>query len=400
MFGPGSLLTSSKVGASYQYDLIWLLAATAVLMATYTAMAARIGVVADGTPCQIVARRVGRPFAALLGLTVCLICGAFQFSNNLAVAAAAETLTGSARWGGAGVLVAINIASIVFLFAFKELYRWVERLMMLMVGLMFIAFALNLLVVRPEIGRVVAGLLPSLPDRLHFDWPSKVNGSVADPLVLLAGLIGTTFSVAAAFYQGTLVREKGWRMPEYRRGIVDAIAGIAVLAVISAMIMTTAGTVLTKEPMHLGELAGQLDPTFGPAAYVLFCVGMLAAALSSFLLNAMIGGTLLADGVGLPAKMSDGGPRAFTVGVLLVGMGVGLWALKHGSPVELIIFAQAITVLGNPLMAATILWLANRRDVMGDKRNTLWLNVLGVIGLAVVLMLAARLAFTLYLKLS
>ena len=117
------------------------------------------------------------------------------------------------------------------------------------------------------------------------------------------------------------------------------------------------------------------DPTWaaaGPGPRILFSVGLFAVAMNPFVINAMIGGTILADGLGKPAKMSDPWSRRFTVVVLLIGMGVAMIVLHTPvKKVDAIIFGQALTVIGNPLMAAAILWLANRRDIMGDKRNTL-----------------------------
>jgi Mn2+/Fe2+ NRAMP family transporter len=51
-------------------------------------------------------------------------------------------------------------------------------------------------------------------------------------------------------------------------------------------------------------------------------------------------------------------------------------------------------------MAATILWLANRKDIMGERRNTLLLNILGGIGFLVVLFMAIRVLINIVLKLS
>jgi Mn2+/Fe2+ NRAMP family transporter len=113
----------------------------------------------------------------------------------------------------------------------------------------------------------------------------------------------------------------------------------------------------------------------------------------------MIGGTILADALGLPARMSDAWPRGFTVLVMLIGMGVALAALTTGiNTINLIIFGQALTVLGNPLMAITMLWLANRKDVMGERRNSILVNVLGMVGLAVVLLVALRVAWRIVLQ--
>jgi manganese transport protein len=219
---------------------------------------------------------------------------------------------------------------------------------------------------------------------------------------LIASLLGTTFSVAAAFCQGNLVREKGWTIKEYKRGIGDSIAGVAVLSSVSAVIMITTATVIAGQKAEdVGVLAQSLQPLLGPAAYVMFCVGLLAVSTNPFLINAMLGGSVLADGLGKPARLSDAWPRRLTVALLLAGMAVALLAMRTGEkPVKLIIFGQALTVLGNPLMAGVLLWLANRKDVMGERRNRLIHNILGGIGFLVVLYMAIRVLILIVLKIG
>jgi len=415
VFGPGSLLISSKIGATHGYELLWLLIMTGVLMGTYMTTAARIGVVGGQTPCTLIASRLGRIAAAVIGINLCLICTAFQFSNNLAVAAAFDTL-GIARLFGdpnqmteqtrntinTGVLLVFNLFVIGGVFALRHVYRGLERIMKIMVALILACFLVNLFVVRPNIVQVFAGLIPHLPEGVSLRLPARSEAGIADPMVLVASLLGTTFSVAGAFYQGNLVREKGWKMQDYRRGIGDSIAGVAVLTGVSAMIMVTAGAVLLDRPANdIGALAMQLRPLLGPATHTLFCVGLLAVAMNPFVINAMIGGSILADGLGKPARLSDKWSRWFTVLVLLVGMGVAMIVLHTPvKKVDAIVFGQALTVTGNPLMAAAILYLANRKDIMGEKRNTLLLNILGGLGFVVVLLMALRVLYILLLKLT
>ena len=400
VFGPGSLLISSNVGAKHGYELLWLLIMTGVLMGTYMTMAARIGVVGGATPCTLVARRLNRVFAAVIGVNLCLVCGTFQFSNNLAVVAAAQALVPKvdARW----VLLGFNGVIIIFLFAARQIYRILERTMKVMVGLMLVCFVFNLIVAGPSLFAVIRGFIPSWPEDLSLGIPKKIDGTIHDPMILIASLLGTTFSVAAAFYQGNLVREKGWTIKEYTRGIGDSIAGVAVLTGISAIILVTAATVIPGEPAeNIGTLALSLRPLLGGIAHAFFCIGLLAVAMNPFLINAMIGGSILADGIGQPAKFADRWPRRFTVVVLLVGMLVAMLALRTGEkPVNLIIFGQALTVVGNPLMAATMLWLANQKDIMGERRNKLVLNILGGLGFLVVLLMAVRVLIIVVLKLS
>jgi len=400
VFGPGSLLISANIGAKHGYELLWLLVLTGVLMGTYVTMAARIGVVGQATPCTLVARRLNRTFAAIIGINLCLICSTFQFSNNLAVAAAAGTLLPQVdtQW----VLLGLNGLIIVFLFTATQIYRFLERTMKVMVALMLVCFVANLVVAKPSLPDIIKGFIPHWPSGVSLGIPRKIGGAIQDPMLLVASLLGTTFSVAAAFYQGNLVREKGWTIKDYIHGIRDSVAGVCVLTGISTIILITAATVIPGQPAeNIGVLAQSLQPLLHSAAYVFFCIGLLAVAMNPFLINAMIGGSILADGIGLPPKLSDRWPRRFTVMVLLVGMVVAMLALRTGhKPVKLIIFGQALTVIGNPLMAATILWLANQKDIMGDKRNNIALNILGGLGFLVVLFMAVRVLFLVVLRLS
>lgn len=400
VFGPGSMLVNANVGAKHGYELLWLLLLTGVLMGTYTTTAARIGVVSGATPCTLIAGRLGRPIAAIIGINLCLVCSAFQFSNNLAVAAAAGTLLPKGNIHL--VLLGLNAAIIVFLFIARQTYRILERAMKVMVGLMLLCFAINVIVAGPSLLGIIKGIVPSWPQGLSLSLPKKIDGDIHDPMLLVASLLGTTFSVAAAFYQGNLVREKNWTIKEYTRGIGDSIAGVTLLTGISAIILITTATVIPGKPAEdIGVLAQSLRPLLGPVAGTFFCIGLLAVAMNPFIINAMIGGSILADGIGLSARLSDHWPRRFTVVVLLVGMVVAMLVLRTGQkPVSLIIFAQALTVLGNPLMAAAILWLANQKDIMGDRRNSVVLNILGGLGLLVVVLMAMRVLFLIILRLS
>jgi len=400
VFGPGSLLISSNVGARHGFELLWLLLLTGVLMGTYMTTAARIGVVGGATPCALVAHRLGRPAAAIIGINLCLVCTTFQFANNLAVVAAAGALI--PKVPPIIVLSALNGLIIIFLFTASQVYRLLERVMKVMVGIILVSFVINVILAAPSLMAILKGLIPGIPEGIVLGLPREVGGKIEDPLLLIASLLGTTFSVAAAFYQGNLVREKGWTIKEYRNGIGDAIAGVAVLTGVSAVIMITAATVIPgREAQDIGVLAQSLQPLLRTTAYTIFCVGLFAVAMNPFLINAMIGGSILADGLGKPAKLSDRWSRIFTVVVLLIGMLVAVLALRTGQrPVNLIIFGQALTVIGNPLMAATILWLANRKDIMGERRNTLLLNILGGVGFLVVLFTAVRVLISVILKLS
>ncbi len=401
VLGPGSILAASKVGWQYGYSMTWVLGLASLLMVGLTAMSARLGVNLDGTLCEELASRAGRPVAVTAGVTLFLVAACFQFSNNLGVLFGLEPMLEQAGWQESqqltiGVLLTVNLCVILAMYGLRNLYQPVERLMKLLVAVMIVGFAANLL----------WSLVAVLAGQLKFPQEPPARSHGGDPLLPVQALIGTTFSVGGAFYQSYLVRQKGWTRANLKQGLVDSVCGISMLGLITLMIMLTAALVLYPNPNvtkldNAADVAKQLGPLFGSGATLLFCLGIFAGAFSSFLVNAMIGGTILSDGLGLGGSMDGRWPRTFTVLALLVGMGVALSIKSVGMKTgNLIIFAQALTVIGNPLLAGAMLWLATRKDQSGERRVPTWMKTLAWIGFGVVLFLAVRTVGGIYEKLA
>jgi Mn2+/Fe2+ NRAMP family transporter len=348
----------------------WVVIAAVVFMMTFTMMASRLGVVAKESPGRMLTDSAGRWLAVLIGLSVFFIASAFQFGNNLGVHTAFNAYIEFDY-----IVIIFNAAAIAFLFLFKNLYKALEKLMMGFVGLMLLAFAANLIFAQPNLIEWAKGFVPG--------GQTKVD-------ITVLGLVGTTFVIAAAYFQIYLVRQKGIEREDLPSSLVDSRVGACLMALITLMIMGTAASVLRdKELADAGEVATQLEPLFGSWGKGLFCLGLFSAAYSSFLINSMIGGFVLSDGLDLGSDPDEKWTRYMTTVVLLTGMGVALYVINTGTkPVAAIVMAQAVTVIAAPLMAGVLLWLCNRKDLMGEDRNSPLMNALGGVGFVLLLAMA------------
>lgn len=413
VLGPGSILSSSKIGAQHGYAMTWVLVLAIMLMIGMTALSARLGVLLDGTLCDELAARAGRPVAVFTGVSLFLIAACFQFSNNLGVLAALEPFfdpadaSGNARFWKIGAIIGLNGFIIAVLFGFKKLYGSVEKLMKFLVALMLIGFAGNLVLAKPSLTGLLGGLIPSVPEGTGQALiPTWQDGKIVDGLGPLVAMFATTFSVAAAYYQSYLVRQKGWTKQDLNQGVVDSAVGISVLGGLTLMVMATAAAVFHGNPdagelNSVGDVARQLEPAFGQGAKVLFCLGIFAGAFSSFLVNAAIGGSILADGFGQGGYLDMKWPKVCTTLALLIGMVVAVYTEYTGQkPVNLIIFAQALTVLGVPVLGIAMMWLATRPDMTGTKNVPGWMKAVGWVGLVATVVLALRTAIRLWLTIS
>ena len=404
VLGPGTILGASRVGAEHGASMLWVLVVSVAAMAGTAALAARIGAALPGSPGDALAGSLGRPFAVSIGVTLFLVVVGFQSSNNLAVIAALEPLFAGEPGATfspaltAAVLLGVNGLVALAVYRLRGLYRKLEGLMKALVALMAAAFAVNLLAARPSVGAALRGLIPELPaGGVAGFLPRRAGGEVVVPHLALQGLIATTFSVAGAFYQAYLVREKGWRAADGRKAAGEAVVGAAVLGLLSGMVLLTSAATLHGRAGALGstaDLAAQLRPVFGPWAVGLFSAGIFAGAFGSFLGNALIGGTLLADGLGKGGALESPWVRGLTVAALAAGFAIALAVLSGGAErVTAILIAQALTVLGGPLLAGAILFLAFRIA----PRPPVWATLLAGGGAALVLLLAVLTAWRLVL---
>jgi len=364
VLGPGSITTASKIGADFGYHLIWLLLLAVSFMILYTSISARIGVVSEKSLLTLLTEHYGKAFSILIGFSCFLITAAFQFGNNLGVATAMSSLTHTTEAIWPPVFTAL---ALIGLFFAKNLYRLLEKIMLGLVILMLAAFFANLFFAKPDLPATVRGLIPQIPAN------SMAPGSA---------LVATTFSIAACFYQSYLVQEKGWTLKSYQTGIRDAISGISILGLISLMIMLTSAAALHPRQIQVataGDLARQLEILFGPASKIIFGLGLWAASLSSFIVNAVLGGNLLADSLGLGRGIANRFTRIFTTSILLIGMVIALFF--RGNIVQTLILAQAFTLIGVPACVIALFLISNNKKIMGKYRNNWLQNSWAILGM-------------------
>ena len=250
--------------------------------------------------------------------------------------------------------------------------------MKILVLLMIGAFTVNLL----------AAVLGDAPERNAPVMEKR------DWLPVIA-LVGTTFSIGGAFFQSYLVREKGWNIRNLHQGTFDSAVGVAVLGGVSGVIMITSLLVFYRVPgapgsIQISALASQLEPLFGSGSKYVFCGGFMAGAMSSFMVNAAIGGTVLSDSIGKGASMQGRWARHFTALALVVGMLVAIFGIIwKESRDSLMLGAQALTVFGIPALGLAMLYLATRPELTGNQRVPRLLKLIAVAGILVAVLLSA-----------
>lgn len=371
IFGPGSLTVGTKLGAGFGFKLLWVIPILILLMIAYTGLASRIGIALGHSPMEHIRRRYGRFSAIALGLGMLGITGSFQAGNAIGAGLAFGELTGTpTHWW----VIFFAGAAISLLF-FRSFYQILEKIMIGLVLLMLTSFFLTLLLSKPNLSSLLKGFIPSLP-----------SGSE----LLTIALVASSFSTVAAFYQAYLVQEKGWGASDYQTALRESRNGIFILGLLSSMIIIVAAAILQQANIEVkaaSDLGLALEPLFGRYATIAFMIGFFAASFSSLIGNATIGGALLADALGMGRSLSSWPVRLCIIGVILFGSAIAL--LYGGLPLQLIVFAQALTIIIAPAAAIFILLMANDKSVMNEQTASLRQNIIPITGLVILLFLAS-----------
>lgn len=364
VLGPGSITVASRIGSEHGYAFLWVIVVAAVFMMVYASMGTRFGVVNNKSILQIISEKYGRWFAVLIGISTFLSTSSFQFGNNLGIGIGMQGITGIDERVWPMVFTPL---ALLLLFRAKNLYKALEKIMMIIVMIMIIAFILNLVLTKPEIPSLAKGFIPK-----SFSM---------DNLEVIVALMATSFALTAAIYQSYLAQDKGWKKENLKSSMKDTYMGITLLAAISAIVIITSAAALHPKGIVVNsaaDMAQQMDALFGGFAKIIFSMGLCAAAFSSLMVNSVIGGGLLSDSLGLGRSMNDKMPKIFTAIILIVGMLVAIFF--RGNVIYALIMAQASSMMAVPLIAIGLLLILNNKKVMGKYKNTLLQNIIAIIG--------------------
>lgn len=365
--GPGTVTTATRAGASYGFALLWTIAFSVVATIVFQEMAARLGLVAKMELGQALRESAPNPFARVM--VAVLVVGAigignaaYQMGNIAGAAMGLESITGVS-----GRVWSVCVGTLAAAILFVGTYRRFERILVVMVILMSLAFFGAAIAVRPDISVIVSGLLhPTVPE-----------GS----LITVMALIGTTVVPYNLFLHAGAVRAK-WAGTTNTCEALGAVRWDTALAVALGGALTCAIVVTSASVFPLGtEISGpaqmveQLEPLLGRAAVPVFAIGLAAAGLTSAITAPLAAAYAIAGVLGWRGGTSSRRFRAVWFAVVLIGTGL---AALGTEPVRAIVFAQAANGILLPIVAVFLILVVNRRAIMGRYVNGALANILGV----------------------
>ena len=376
--GPGTITMCTLAGARFGYALIWALLVSIIATIVLQGMAGRIGLVTQNGLVDVVRTELKTPWVRNVVITIVL--GAILVGN----AAYEAGNIGGATLGLEQLLPQPELKSllpsiigvIIFLLLWFSNYKVLEKIFMGLVGIMGLSFVICAIITQPSITGILKGMfVPRLPE---------------DGLLTVIALVGTTVVPYNLFLHASLVKEKWNSKTDLNAVNWDTIVSIGLGGLVSIAILITASAAPISEINNALDMAKALEPLFGKMAFLFMAIGLLAAGITSAITAPLAAAYVASSCFGWKDGMQNKKFKMVWAIVLLCGV---VFLSFDITPIEVIQFAQVANGILLPVMALLLLWIVNKKSVMGQNKNSLVQNALGITIVAFAIFLGAKSIF-------
>jgi NRAMP (natural resistance-associated macrophage protein)-like metal ion transporter len=378
--GPGTVTTASAAGASMGYALVWALVFSIIATCVLQEMASRLGLVTSKGLSEAIVTTIKQPLTRWLGiiLVVCAIGigNAAYEGGNLTGAALglSNVLPGSIS------LWSLILGAIALVILLSNNYALVEKTLIALVAVMSNVFIAIMFIAGVNLTALSEGL-----SQLGFSNTT-----------LLLAIIGTTIVPYNLFLHAGLSAKQSREgkvgdladneLTAHRQQLFTSI-GIGGLVTFAIMSSAASAFYIADISLSTSNIASQLEPVLGEYANIFFAIGLFSAGITSAITAPLAAAYAICGLFGWKCELKDKGFRLVSVAILLVGVGVASLGLK---PLAIIIVAQASNAVLLPISVVFLLFVMNRKDIMGAHTNGLVSNTMGAVILSVVFVLVGN----------
>ena len=358
--GTGSVTTMAKSGSDYGLGLLWVLALSClfsgVLMSAYGRFAAVTGEtslhgIIKFLPC-------GKLLAALVFIGV--IMGQYTCLGGILTLSSGAII--EAFNLKIGVFpVACFLMVIMYSLLMVGRYGFFEKVLVFFVMVMALTFIFSVGVTFPDAVLLKKAIKPLIPN----DGAS---------FLILAAFVGTTMAAPTFVTRPLLIKEKNLTERDLKQEKIDSTISAFMMFLISGAIIMVASSVLFANGKSIDkilDMAQTLEPVAGNFAVLLFMLGTLSAGLSSVFPIMMVAPILISD-------WRSGKMETRTVSFRILCLAAAAWGLVvpalGGNPIIVTVMAQISNVFVLPVTIIAIMWLLNKKDVMGQHRAGIMMN--------------------------
>jgi manganese transport protein len=365
---PGNWATSIAGGSKFGYTLLVVALVSNIMAIILQSLCARLAIASGRDLAQACRDAFPRPVAFVLWVLAEIAIIATDIAEVIGTAIGLNLIFGIPLEIGV-VITALDVFLILYLQ--KLGFRWVEALVMTLLGVIAVCFAIQIALADPNWGEVIRGFAPTTEIVTNPDM-----------LYLALGILGATVMPHNLYLHSGIVQTRAYgdSLPEKREALkfatIDSTIALMFALLINASILILAAATFhasgNTEVAELGDAYNLLSPLLGLAiAPTLFGVALLCCGINSTV-TATLAGQIVMEGF-LNIRLPPWLRRLITRAIAIIpAAGVTIWFGTSGTA-QLLILTQVVLSLQLSFAVFPLVMFTADKKKMGAMVAPLWL---------------------------
>jgi manganese transport protein len=367
---PGNWATDIAGGSRFGYTLLFVIMASNLMAILLQSLALKLGIVTDRDLAQLCRDSVSRPVAWTLWILAEIAIAACDLAEVIGSAIALNLLFHIPLFYGV-LITGLDVLLILLLQRWG--FRWIEALVICLIGTIVALFAVQTFLSRPEYWPVLRNLV--VPSRSILTNPAM--------LYIAIGMLGATVMPHNLYLHSSIVQSRNYpRTPDGRREAlhmanVDSALALTIALFVNAAILVVAAAVFHRsghfEVAAIEDAYKLLSPLVGVVgASTLFAVALLASGQNSSITGTLAGQVVMEGFVHI--RLKPWLRRLITRSIAIIPTIVVVWFMGERGTEDLLLLSQVILSLQLSFAVVPLVIFTSSRKRMGEFVNAAWLK--------------------------
>jgi manganese transport protein len=369
---PGNWATDIAGGSQFGYTLLFVIMASNLMAVLLQSLSLKLGVATERDLAQLCHERYGKRVSFFLWVGAEIAIAACDLAEVIGSAIALNLLFHIPLFYGV-LITGLDVLLILMLQRWG--FRWIEALVIALIGTIIAMFGVQLILSRPEYGAAFANLF--VPSVQIVTNPAM--------LYIAIGILGATVMPHNLYLHSSIVQSRRYkRTPEGKREAifmanVDSALALTVALFVNAAILVVAAAVFHRsghfEVAAIQDAYKLLSPLVGAAgASTLFAIALLASGQNSSITGTLAGQVVMEGFINI--KVAPWLRRMITRTLAIIPTIIVVAITGERGTEKLLILSQVILSMQLSFAVVPLVIFTGSRNVMGEFVNARWLQAL------------------------
>ncbi len=382
---PGNWGTDIAGGASFNYDLLWVVWLASGMAMLFQYLSGKLGIAGYSLP-ELVKEKLKKKWLILsYWILTEIVIIATDLAEFLGIVIALNLLFGIPLLYGTYIAVA-DVLFIILLT--QKRFRTLEQAFIIFVSIIGLGYVYELFITKPDMQSIL----------VHSVKPILTDESA----LIAVGIIGATVMPHALFVHSWLIKNKiignnfGSKSMILKYHLIDNIVSLTIAGFINAaiIIMSAAAFFQVANVATLNQAYTTLIPLFGKFAAIVFALALLSAGISSSVTGTLAGQSVMDGLTGFRIKLWVRRIIIRFINLIPITIAIVLGI----EPLRILILSQVALSLLIPLPLIPLIIYTSNRTIMKELVNKKITNVFAVIFAIVILGFNAYLLYQVFFK--